>query len=227
MTSSRLTFLSILLVALSGAGCTTSGIQAADVLTLAPAPASSSASGQPPESGPVAAQAQAAVAAVSEEEDSATEVAAYVGATPSAPVAEVAFAPKTATGAAERAGLDRMIDHYAKQYDVPVDLVHRVVRRESNYRPEAYHAGNWGLMQIRHATARGMGYQGDAKGLLDAETNLRYAVRYLRGAWLVAGRDQDRAIRLYARGYYYDAKRAGLLDETGLGRDRVQRRKAG
>src|SRR5690606_2930948 len=26
----------------------------------------------------------------------------------------------------------------------------------------------------------------------------------------------DQAVRLYARGYYYDAKRKGLLEETGL-----------
>ena len=79
-------------------------------------------------------------------------------------------------------------------------------------------------MQIRHATARGMGYEGPARGLLDAETNLRYAVKYLRGAWLVAKGDMDRAVRFYASGYYYDAKRMGLLDETGLGRDRTRTR---
>ena len=32
-------------------------------------------------------------------------------------------------------------------------------------------------------------------------------------------------MRFYARGYYYDAKRMNLLDETGLGRDRVRRRR--
>jgi len=52
--------------------------------------------------------------------------------------------------------------------------------------------------------------------LLDAETNLRYAVRYLRGAWMVSGGDQEEAVGWYARGYYYEAKRLGLLEETGL-----------
>ncbi len=64
--------------------------------------------------------------------------------------------------------------------------------------------------------ARGMGYTGSAKGLLDAETNLKYAVRYLSGAYKVAGGDESQAVRYYARGYYYDAKRKGLLQETGL-----------
>jgi soluble lytic murein transglycosylase-like protein len=71
-------------------------------------------------------------------------------------------------------------------------------------------------MQISHATARGMGYRGEAAGLLDAETNLRYAVRYLAGAYVTAGGNEDRAVQFYARGYYYDAKRLGLLDASGL-----------
>lgn len=120
--------------------------------------------------------------------------------------------------------LDRLIAAYAGHYDVPETLVRRVVKRESNFRPEARNGPYWGLMQIRHDTARGMGYRGPASGLLDAETNLKYAVRYLRGAYLVARGNQDQAVRFYARGYYYDAKRAGLLDETGLGRDRRRMR---
>jgi hypothetical protein len=112
--------------------------------------------------------------------------------------------------------LDGMIARYAKTYDVPVKLVHRVVKRESNYNPSAYNSGNYGLMQIRYKTAQGMGYKGSAKGLFDAETNLKYAVKYLRGAYLVADGNPDRADRLYRTGYYYDAKRKGLLVATGL-----------
>lgn len=112
--------------------------------------------------------------------------------------------------------LDPLIARYAAQYEVPPALVHRVVKRESSYNPKAYNAGNWGLMQIRYGTAKTMGYRGKPEGLLDAETNLTYAVKYLRGAYLVADGDQDQAVRLYQRGYYYDAKRKGLLEETGL-----------
>lgn len=118
--------------------------------------------------------------------------------------------------------LDALIAKYAALHDLPVEFVHRVVNRESTYNPKAYSKGNWGLMQIRHATARGMGYDGPAKGLLDPETNLKYAVKYLKGAYLVANGDERLADRMYQRGYYYDAKRKGLLDETGLGRDRVR-----
>ncbi|KQU78722.1 lytic transglycosylase [Mesorhizobium sp. Root102] len=123
-----------------------------------------------------------------------------------------------------RGDVERLIEKYAVLYQVPVDLVRHVVNRESTFNPKAYNNGHWGLMQIKHATARGMGYDGPAKGLFDAETNLKYAVKYLRGAWLVAGGNAKRADWLYQTGYYYDAKRKGLLEATGLGRDRQRRR---
>ncbi|MBC8716174.1 lytic transglycosylase domain-containing protein [Ochrobactrum sp. Marseille-Q0166] len=113
-------------------------------------------------------------------------------------------------------GLDDLITKYSVAYDVPERLVRRVVHRESRFNPGARNGPYWGLMQISHPTARGMGYKGNPKGLLDAETNLKYAVRYLSGAYKVAGGDESQAVRFYARGYYYDAKRKGLLQETGL-----------
>jgi soluble lytic murein transglycosylase-like protein len=113
-------------------------------------------------------------------------------------------------------GVNHLISKYAAYYDVPESLVHRVVKRESGYNPRARNGPYWGLMQISAATARTMGYRGDSAGLLDAETNLKYAVKYLRGAWMVGGYNQDAAVRFYSRGYYYDAKRMGLLEETGL-----------
>ncbi|MFC6491164.1 transglycosylase SLT domain-containing protein [Nitratireductor sp. GCM10026969] len=117
---------------------------------------------------------------------------------------------------AQSAELDALIRKYAAHYEVPERLVRRVVKRESNFNPAARNRIYWGLMQIRHDTAQTMGYRGPASGLLDAETNLKYAVKYLRGAYLTAGGNEDRAVRFYASGYYYDAKRKGLLKETGL-----------
>lgn len=125
---------------------------------------------------------------------------------------------------ASRGKIDGLIAKYAALYEVPESFVRRVVNRESTFNPLAYNRGHWGLMQIKHATARGMGYDGPANGLLDAETNLKFAVKYLRGAWMVADGNEDQADKLYQSGYYYHAKRKGLLDETGLGRDRVRHR---
>jgi soluble lytic murein transglycosylase-like protein len=109
-----------------------------------------------------------------------------------------------------------LISKYSALYAVPESLVRRVVARESGFNPAARNGPYYGLMQIRHDTARTMGYRGEAAGLLDAETNLTYAVKYLRGAYMVANYDADMAMRFYASGYYYDAKRMGLLEEIGL-----------
>ncbi len=142
--------------------------------------------------------------------------------TPEEPAGKIVWeAPGTPRGE-----VDRLIAKYAAYYEVPESLVRRVVKRESNFNPAARNRVYWGLMQIRHDTARGMGYDGSAQGLLDAETNLKYAVKYLRGAYLVADGNHDRAVRFYARGYYYDAKRRGMLEETGLGKDRKRRRQS-
>ncbi|TDR89028.1 lytic transglycosylase domain-containing protein [Enterovirga rhinocerotis] len=129
-----------------------------------------------------------------------------------APASQAAAAAPAASGAAmNRSQLDARIAHHARINNVPESLVHRVVIRESRYNPRAVgRGGAMGLMQIKTATARGVGYQGGPAGLLDAETNLTYAVKYLAGAWRVSGGSHDRAVMHYARGYYYEAKRQGL-----------------
>ena len=98
--------------------------------------------------------------------------------------------------------LDAMIARHAAANGLPIELVHRVVIRESRYNPRARNGSNLGLMQIKHATARGVGYAGPASGLLDAETNLTYAVRYLAGAYRAAGGNPGRAVAYYASGYH-------------------------
>ncbi len=109
-----------------------------------------------------------------------------------------------------------LIRKYARIHDIPESLLHRVIQRESGYNPAARNGPYYGLMQILPQTARTMGYRGTPSGLLDAETNLQYAGRYLRGAWMVARGSESRAVMWYAKGYYYEAKRMGLLEETGL-----------
>jgi soluble lytic murein transglycosylase-like protein len=113
--------------------------------------------------------------------------------------------------ASDRASIDGLVARHAKANGVPEALVHRVIARESGYNPRASNRGHLGLMQIRYATARGMGYRGPASGLLDADANLTYAVPYLANAYKVAGGNPDRAVSLYSGGYYYEAKRKGLL----------------
>jgi soluble lytic murein transglycosylase-like protein len=125
--------------------------------------------------------------------------------------------PVSATFAAgPSAQLIAMIETAASENGVPAVLLHRIIKRESNYNAQAYHGGHWGLMQIKYETARSMGYRGTAAGLLNPETNLRFGGRYLAGAYLVSGGNVERALLLYGRGYYYEAKRKGLLEATRL-----------
>ncbi len=112
---------------------------------------------------------------------------------------------------AQPAQYQSMVESHAAANGIPATLVHRVIMRESRYNPRAVSAGNYGMMQIKLQTARGLGYTGTAQGLLDPETNLTYAVKYLAGAYRVANGNADRAVSYYARGYYYAAKRKGLM----------------
>ncbi len=115
-------------------------------------------------------------------------------------------------GDGKYASFDTMIARHAQANDIPESLIRRVIWRESKYNPRLIGRGHaMGLMQIKPATAREVGYSGSAQGLLDAETNMKYASRYLAGAYRVAGGNMDRAVALYAKGYYFEAKRRGML----------------
>jgi soluble lytic murein transglycosylase-like protein len=111
---------------------------------------------------------------------------------------------------ADHGAFDGMVLRHAQANGIPESLVHRVIVRESRYNPRAVSRGNFGIMQIRLGTARAMGYSGSAAGLLDADTNMTYAVKYLAGAYRAAGGNPDRAVGYYARGYYGEAKAQGF-----------------
>jgi soluble lytic murein transglycosylase-like protein len=109
---------------------------------------------------------------------------------------------------AGKSDFDALIATHARANHVPEALVHRVILRESKYRPELVgHGGTIGLMQIKLATAKALGYAGDAAGLRDPETNLTYGVKYLAGAYRAADGNHELAIRYFAAGYYDAAKR--------------------
>ncbi|PZR88565.1 MAG: lytic transglycosylase [Stutzerimonas stutzeri] len=98
-------------------------------------------------------------------------------------------------------GLRQLVARHAAANGVPFALADAVVRIESRYNPRAANAGNYGLMQIRHQTARGVGYNGGAAGLLDADTNARYAMKYLGQAYKLAGGDTCRTVMKYQSGH--------------------------
>lgn len=77
------------------------------------------------------------------------------------------------------------VEHYAKQYNVPVNLIYAIMRTESSFKSDAVSsAGAIGLMQIMPSTFRWLsddmlGEKLDDAMLYDAETNIRYGVYYL------------------------------------------------
>jgi soluble lytic murein transglycosylase-like protein len=127
--------------------------------------------------------------------------------------------PQLATDIPPQNALDERISYYAGVYEVPESLIRRSIQRESGYNPRTHSGPFWGLMQLRLDTARSMGYRGTARGLLEADTNLKYGVAYLSNAYVVAGGNPERALALYASGYFYEARRKGLLDRLRTARD--------
>jgi soluble lytic murein transglycosylase-like protein len=137
-------------------------------------------------------------------------------------LAAIAALHFTQEAQAQHAEYDALVTTHARSNEVPEALVHRVIVRESRYRAGLVgRGGTIGLMQIKLATARSLGYTGTADGLRDPNTNLTYAVKYLAGAYRAANGDHNRAMHYYASGYYEAAKRQRLThirhSETVLG----------
>jgi soluble lytic murein transglycosylase-like protein len=131
--------------------------------------------------------------------------------------ASAASAQTRVAGVDANGNLDSLVARHAAANDLPESIVRRIIKRESGGRAHVISRGNYGLMQIRLGTARAMGYRGTAAGLLDADTNMTYAVKYLAGAYRTAGGNADRTVRYYAAGYYYAAKGKRMFDKSGNG----------
>jgi soluble lytic murein transglycosylase-like protein len=103
--------------------------------------------------------------------------------------------------AVRASALKPLIVRYASENDLPYELADAVVRLESRYNAGARNGPNMGLTQINFRTAQSLGYQGAAAGLLDAETNLRYGLKYLAKAYKLAGGDTCGTILRYQFGH--------------------------
>ncbi len=176
-----------------------------DAANLAAAAAQEASNPQPAAPAPEPAQAPPPEAQASAVAPAVSEAALPAATTMEEGVAGFALA--------EQAGLAELTRQYARRHGVPLALLHRIIMRESRYHPHLVHRSYYGLMQITPATARSMGYHGAPSGLLDAKTNLHYATPYLANAWALADGDLDRAVQLYASGYYYTAKNKHMLSQ--------------
>lgn len=83
----------------------------------------------------------------------------------------------------------------------PEALIRAIVHVESRGNPNATgRHGEIGLMQIRCATARGIGYRGSCRALYQPAINLRWGGAYLDRAWRMAHGNACHAATLYNRG---------------------------
>lgn len=98
------------------------------------------------------------------------------------------------------ASLQSVIQKHASAEGVPLPLAYAIVRSESGFNPNVTNAGALGLMQIKLQAAQAVGYQGNADGLLDADTNLRFGMRFLGRVYQMAKGDACRTIAIYRSG---------------------------
>lgn len=97
---------------------------------------------------------------------------------------------------------EEIIAKYSAAYGVPASLARAVIHVESSFRPNARgSAGEIGLMQIKPATARMMGYSGSANGLFDPDTNIKFGIKYLSKAHELSGGTTCGTILRYNAGH--------------------------
>lgn len=142
-------------------------------------------------------------AQVSANEDSGGPNISRVPSAGQATTAEAAPETKRGSGTKRHKTYASLVRKVAKKHGVPEKIALAVVQVESNFNPKARGgAGEIGLMQIKPATARGMGYRGSAKGLYDPTTNLEWGMRYLAGAHKRASGEVCGTILRYNAGHY-------------------------
>ena len=97
--------------------------------------------------------------------------------------------------------LESIVDRHATAYGLPKEFARAIVRVESSWNPQLTgSAGEVGLMQIKHETAREMGYEGSRAQLYEPDTNVRWGMKYLADAWKLAQGDHCGTVLRYQAG---------------------------
>ncbi len=127
-----------------------------------------------------------------------------------------AFAPRARADcwdvAANRYRLDPLLLYAIAQVESNLDLAARNVNRNGTR--------DIGLMQIKPATARMLGYSGSVKGLYDPETNIKYGMKYLAMAHELGGGTTCGTILKYNAGHA--AKRMNPVSAAYCSKVKVQ-----
>jgi soluble lytic murein transglycosylase-like protein len=73
-----------------------------------------------------------------------------------------------------------LIKSMAPAHGVPTWFALRIAHVESNYKPNIRGAaGEYGVYQLKCATAKGIGFSGNCSQLLDARTNVQWGLKHL------------------------------------------------
>lgn len=100
-----------------------------------------------------------------------------------------------------------MIAAQAPAYGVPTWFALRIAKIESGYNPSVRgKAGEYGVFQLKCATARGVGFRGNCAQLLTASTNVKFGLKHLS----IAVRSSHGNLKLAA------SKHNGGLGRTSL-----------
>jgi soluble lytic murein transglycosylase-like protein len=79
-----------------------------------------------------------------------------------------------------RGNVVAMIKTMAPRYGVPTWFALRIAKIESGFNPRARGAaGEYGVFQLKCATARGIGFRGNCGALLNASTNIQFGLKHL------------------------------------------------
>lgn len=89
---------------------------------------------------------------------------------------------------AARNNVEAIIRSSAPAYGVPTWFALRIAKVESNYNPNVRgSAGEYGVYQLKCATARGIGFSGNCSQLLNPHVNVKYGLKHLSMAMRLSG----------------------------------------
>jgi soluble lytic murein transglycosylase-like protein len=131
--------------------------------------------------------------------------AAAIAETPREGVAIGGGAGGEGEGGGERAGLEDLVRRAAAARGMPEAVAFAVVAVESGWDPKKKGAeGGIGLMQVVPRIARQFGFRGRDAALWDPETNVKWGMAYVGGAYRKAGGDLCRTAMKIAGGHYVE-----------------------
>lgn len=114
----------------------------------------------------------------------------------------VAEKPIARTALRSAGGYRALAEQEARRAGLPAEVADAVMAVESGYDPSQIgSSGEIGLMQVMPSTAQMLGFVGSASELAVPETNIRYGVKYLAGAWRLSGGDLCTATMKYRAGH--------------------------